>query len=1158
MIALLLLAAIGGGIAYWQYQKTRHHKFEAAQAANARGIGYLDFFDTKLPDETIGYENAQREFAEAMRLAPEWLPAKIHYGMSTLYAAKDPLLDKPILDQATAVFQDVLKLEPDNPYANYCLGLIFYYRGEPEIANPYFIKVTDLDPQDPHSWYFRGMTTLNSADSPQARDCFEKATALDPYLTNARYSFANHSLTDDPQLREKLHRENDELKLALWSRTAEIKPTKLGRYGSPIGSSSLSSRSLESLPAFEQTDSAKVTLEANTSWAAAVDGPAKMVRERFGGTLVRLDIDGDGRPDLLLLSAVTRNGKVGDLLLHNDGGGKFSDATTAAGLAGQASLGAAVADFDNSGTPDLLLTTGNGVKLFRNLDGKAFEDVTALAGLDKLAGTFLPAAWVDLDQDGDLDPILGKHGPDGKLFAFLNVGEAPPGPANQTKPLSVKFQPFESPAFAISGPISGLLVSDLDADGDADLVAFVDGKLPSVILNDRLLRFHSGSPIVEEAANWNGGTTIDVNGDGQSDLVLVSTDKKPIVLSTTDDRIATDTKRRFRPLITDSSAIVQAQPIDIDHDGRTDLLGLSAERKPVLLRGDGDLRLAAKPFGDAPNAIADLLAAAGGDFDGDCHNDLVCWSAAGGVKLYRNLGNGNRGLRVQLSGKRESAAFRTNLDAVGAKVVSLTGSIHTLVENATLGAGLGQSRLPLDFGIGQAATADAIRIAWPDMIPQAEVNLPACELRLVRETDRRPDSCPVLFTWDGEKYRYVTDLLGEGTMGELNATGGTRPPRPEESVKIEANQLKPRDGRYLLKLAEPMNEILYLDRLQLDAVDHAADAEVYPDERFAAGAAPPTQKLLSFRTWFAPVKASDHRGRDVLETLKARDGKHVDTFQRRPWLGLAEEHAVELDFGDRMEKLASDSPLYLVLAGWTDYAYPETLFAATQAGVTPLAPTLEKRVGDGPWEAVGEIGFPAGLPRTMTSPVKGLAGSRSLKLRIRTNMHVFWDQIRLGVAEPAEPAIHAMPAAKATLDRRGFAREIRPKGFGPAAYDDSQYERVTYTKWRGRLTKLGDVTELLSDADDRFAILGPGDEVAVEFDAAMLPAIPAGLVRSFVLRANGYCKDSAPFTATTGDILPLPFRAMASYPDGARDRSKAPQGQDNYDRTWNTRPVGGR
>lgn len=1135
---LLALALIGAGVWLLNNRKaTTGDVPEAAAAANARGIGYLELFDTKQDDGETGYEKARKEFSEALRLAPNWTTAKIHLALALLYTAEDPKIDR-----AKALFAEVAAIEPTNAHAHFGLGIIHHYRAEPDLANPHFVIVTEIDPQDAYAWYFRAMTTPDSADSPQAKEYFEKASKLDPYLTSARFSIANHSLTDDPEARKKLHAENDALKAGLWARNAEVKPTKLGRYGAPIGAT-LPPPGLAPLPKFEPAELV-VKLAAKTNWTATVD--AKAVRERYGGTMVRLDYDGDGKLDLILLSSVTRDGKLGDLLLRNDGGGSFTDVTAEAGLTRNASLGCAVADFDNSGTPDLVLTSENGVMLLRNVDGK-FTDVTKEAGLDKAARSLLPAAWLDLDQDGDLDLLLGKKA--GGVLVFLNVGEAPPSPPGEAKPLSTKFQAFEHQALTVPGPVSGFLISDVDADGDVDIVALEEGKPPVVILNDRLLRFRRGSPIVDEGAAWTGATTVDVNADGQSDHMFISHYKKAMILTTTDDRVATDTKGRFKPLVADLPILLQAQAIDLDHDGCTDIVGLTAERKPVLLRGDGTLKTVANPFGD----LADLIAVAAGDFDGDCENDLIAWGPSG-LTMLRNAGNGNKGLKIQLTGVRQAQIARTNRDGFGAKATVLSGTRSTLIENTTRSAGLGQSLVPLDFGVGPNATADALRIAWPDMIPQAEVNLPTCELRIVRETDRRPDSCPVLFTWDGEKYRYVTDLLGEGTMGELNATGGTRPPRPEESVKIEADQLKPKDGKYKLKLAEPMNEILYLDSLRLDAVDHPAGVEVYPDERFAAGAAPPTQKLLAFRTWYSSGSVRDHRGRDLTATLKDRDGKFVDTFARRLWLGLAEEHAVELDFGDQLEKLNSNAPLYLVLSGWTDYAYPETLFAATQAGVTPLAPTLEKKVGDGPWQPVGEIGFTAGLPRTMTSPMTGLAGTKGLKLRIRTNMHVFWDQIRLGVADAKEPTFQTMPVAKATLARRGFAKEIR-HGSGPAAYDEVTLERVAYTKWRGKLTKLGDVTELLATTDDRYTILGPGDEVEVTFNAA-LPPPPKGTVRSFVLRAHGYCKDSAPFTATTGDIHPLPFRAMASYPDGARDRAKAPKGQDEYDRVWNTRPVG--
>src|SRR5207245_444745 len=98
------------------------------------------------------------------------------------------------------------------------------------------------------------------------------------------------------------------------------------------------------------------------------------------------------------------------------------------------------------------------------------------------------------------------------------------------------------------------------------------------------------------------------------------------------------------------------------------------------------------------------------------------------------------------------------------------------------------------------------------------------------QTNRKDISCPIIFTWNGERYVFVTDFLGAGSMGETLPEGGYRLPRPEESVKIEAHQLKPRAGEYVLKIAEPMDEVTYLDRLQMVVLDHPADVVVYPDE----------------------------------------------------------------------------------------------------------------------------------------------------------------------------------------------------------------------------------------------------------------------------------------------------------------------------------------
>ena len=267
-----------------------------------------------------------------------------------------------------------------------------------------------------------------------------------------------------------------------------------------------------------------------------------------------------------------------------------------------------------------------------------------------------------------------------------------------------------------------------------------------------------------------------------------------------------------------------------------------------------------------------------------------------------------------------------------------------------------------------------------------------------RNTKRKPSSCPVLMTWDGERFVFITDILGAGAVGESNPDGSVRPPRPEESVKIEAQQLRPKDGKFVIKLAEPMDEVMYLDRVQLVAVDHPSDVVVFPDERFATSDPQPTQEILAFRSRHFPKKATDHKGRDVTAQVLERDRRAVDGFAKRSWLGYAEDHSLTLDFGD--VPTGNAGRWYLVLASWTEYAYPETIYAATRAGVPLDFPVLERLASDGKtWEPIGDLGFPAGLPRVMTRPLPRFKPGKTT-LRIRTNMQVYWDQVFLAQAMP--------------------------------------------------------------------------------------------------------------------------------------------------------------
>jgi tetratricopeptide (TPR) repeat protein len=1185
VLALLGLAAAGFGAWALLRPKPPEAKIDlvAATHANARGIAYMEQFDLK-HDGVPAQQKAIESFEEAVRLAPDWIPARINLGIALLNTQVPDNLDR-----ALKLFKEVLEKEPDNPHAHFCTGIILHYRNNLAEAGKFFKTVTELDPNDAHAWFWRGKCVPNESEAAEAKEYYEKALKLNPYLNAARYSLAQHRLLAEDEKRKKaLLDEFEALKKENAQGLADLKYAEMGRYGDVIGKSPAPPPDLGMMPMFDSVKGPAVKLADGTAWAAPdkLDELRKAVRARFGGSVLLFDYNRDAKPDVLLLGAVTRGGEARDLLLRNDGNNAFTDATAEAGLEKHAgSLGGAVGDFDNDGFPDLALAGPSGVKLFRNAGGKSFEDKTAAAGFDKEPAAFLTAAWFDLDQDGDLDLVAAKHArtPDlalkqlkgekvegnGRLAVFANAGVSPPSPAGTPLlPLTCAFQPVTAPeALLVKGAVTGVVTTDVDGDLDIDLVVLADGQAPVTVLNDRLLRFRSGESVTTATANWAGGLVLDANGDDQPDLVLVEPGAAPRVLVSKRDDPGESVAARFAPGGTDSPALRSAAWCDLDLDGRTDVVGLSADRKPVFLQGDGKGKFAKKaaPFGPEADAIPDLLAAIPADLDGDGNPDLLAWSEAGGLRVFRSLGNGNHALKLTLTGTRErvtsfdSKWMRTNSDGVGCWVRVHAGPLRTAAESTTLFAGLGQSRLPLHLGLGKAETADVVRVRWPDSIVQAELNRTAGAV-VIGEMNRKGSSCPILFAWDGERFAYVTDFLGAGSMGESGPDGSTRPPRPEESVKIEPGRLVPKNGKFVLKLTEPMDEVMYLDRVRLDVIDHPAGVSVFPDERLATSGPQPSQDRLFFRDSerVFPAKATDHKGRDLTATLRDRDGKHADGFAVRSWLGFAEDHFVEFDFDGQLKALPAGRKVYLVLAGWTDYAFPESIFAATQAGVPTVWPVLEQKQPDGTWKTLGEIGIPAGLTRVMTKEVTGWIDPAGGPVRIRTNLRIYWDQVFVApTADGLGNSVRELPVSRGSLEHRGFSQEYRPGGKLPIAYDYDRLEPVLVTRWRGKLTRTGDVTELLKETDDRHVLCGPGDEVTAEFDAASLPPVREGWQRSFVLRTWGYVKDTAPTTLTAGQVGPLPHRAMPGFPyDPAKN--PPPAHVTEYDRLWNTRPPGRR
>jgi hypothetical protein len=171
-------------------------------------------------------------------------------------------------------------------------------------------------------------------------------------------------------------------------------------------------------------------------------------------------------------------------------------------------------------------------------------------------------------------------------------------------------------------------------------------------------------------------------------------------------------------------------------------------------------------------------------------------------------------------------------------------------------------------------------------------------------------------------------------------------------------------------------------------------------------------------------------------------------------------------------------------------------------------------------------------------------------------MECYYDQAFLALRDrraESELRVARLPVARAVLGHRGYTREISPEGRQPLLYDYDYVDPAPLARMAGKLTRYGDVAKLLRADDDQFCVLGPGDEVRLEFDAADLPPLPAAWSRSYVLRAFGYCKDADPMTATSDTVEPLPWRGMPAFPFAAPASRPPDPAYEGYLREYQTR-----
>ncbi|HZO18759.1 MAG TPA: FG-GAP-like repeat-containing protein [Gemmatimonadaceae bacterium] len=848
------------------------------------------------------------------------------------------------------------------------------------------------------------------------------------------------------------------------------------------------------------------------------------------GALAVGDLDGDGTEEIFAGSRLYRVQR-----------GFVADGTENAGLSlGDSVSLATFADFDNDGWLDLFAVTSRAGRLLRNTGTGRFEDVSAQAGPFDIQGA-QHAAFVDLDHDGDLDLLL--TGTEKRLVYRNN--------------LDGTFTEYgERMGLAGRGDARSTRFADFDADGRIDIfISHAD-------VSDALFRNLGGGRFADVSATsgiatsgGSGSAAIgDYDNDGAIDIFVASLGGEPVLWRNDGDGTFTRDRRSASALRVARGSASGATFVDVNNDGWLDLVvggtpSRAGDRGLFLLRNDGSGRFV-DYTARFPADVATATAVLATDVDVDGDQDILV-GAGGGARLFRNEGGNMRmATKVRLNALRTGSG-KNNTFGIGSRIELRAGEIYqtrTVTSRVT------------HFGLGSHLKADVLRIEWPNGVPQI-VHLPGTD-QDVLELEWLKGSCAFVYAWDGTGFRFVTDVMWRSALGMPLGImgGGTTAYAPaqasQEYLRIPGSALQPRNGRYVLQFTEELWETAYADQIRLLAIDHPDSVDVFVDERFVPPA-PVELRVFKVVRPRPPRTAVDERGRDVLDALRARDDVYVSNLTPVRYQGVVEPHALVLDLGDE----AGSAGTFLFLRGWI---YPTdasiNVAISQQSKLKVSLPSLEVRDARGQWRtAIANIGFPSGKDKTIVVDLGGIFPTNDHRVRIRTNMQIYWDQafVSRDVASAPVRIAELRPVA-ADLHFRGYSRTYRKGGrYGPHWFD---YDEVsTEHPWRpieGAFTRFGDVLPLLHAPDDQYVVMAPGDEATVEFDASSA-ALPPGWTRDFLLYTDGWIKDADMNTAFGNTVEPLPFHAIKQYPYAVGESYPTDSARQKYLRQYNTRIIRG-
>jgi tetratricopeptide (TPR) repeat protein len=1093
-------------------------KREEAYRANNVGVAQLEQFNHKEGVET---------FRRALEIDPQLKIAQINLAIA-LFNAQD-------LDGAFQAANIAAENSPNQPQPKYILGLIAKSRNNTEDAVAAFKKVLEADPNDVGANVNLGQIYIQQRKYAEAVAVFRVALNAEPYNSTAMYALATALLRDNAREEgQQLMTRFQALRQSGAATNIGLNYLEQGRYAEAIASTGAENDLIDK-------SAPKVSFQNANVGLPSVKPPVRNAKNATAQTTATLfDLDNDGDLDLVQISS-----NPSQIRLYRNDNGKFTDITSASGdlnkPANLQAFGVVAGDFDNDTFADLLVFGNGQTTLFKSNGKGAFQNVTATAKIQASPINSMSGAFVDADHDGDLDIFLGGYSDKSKK------SEAPGANRLLRNNGDGTFTDIsEAAKINMSSRAVAVVPTDFDNRRDIDLLVLNLGAKPELFRNLRDTTFKDVAAEVglNQSGNWTCVAVGDFNKDTYTDFFFGKSDGAGVFA-------VSDGRGKFvlqdAPAGTENAA--SAQFLDYDNDGLLDLI-VNTDKGFAVVRNLGGEWAKADASAFKIKADAnDSRQILSGDIDGDGDVDLFAFAKNGGLNYLENMGgNANNSETFNLKGRV------SNRTGIGAKIDMRAGSLTQKLESYAA------SPMPapsdIHFGLGKREKPDAVRVIWTSGTVQAEIDFPEkmanqtaknYQSFKIEELDRKPSSCPYLYTWNGEKFEFITDFLGGGEMGDWQSAGVYNTPKSGEFVRVTSDQLKPKNGKYEIRVTNELEEVLFLDNLKLVAVEHDANAEVYPNE----GLGIPTagQRILyTTKNEHAPLSAVDTNGANVLPKIEKLDRVFYDNFKSLPIRGYAETHDLTLNLDD---KKGYNGRTLLLLTGWTDYAFSSDNVAASQSGKSQFFPKLQVKNGKGEWQTViDSIGISIGRPQTVVADLTGKFLSDSREVRIETNYKTYWDKIAIDTSDAADVKKIELNPTNADLRERGFSTEnIINKMIAP------DYEKVLSDgRWKyfaGHYTRTGDVKPLLNQIDDVFVISKTGDELVLSFDA--LPELPAGKKYTFLLFADGYSKEMDINSASPEAVFPLPFKGMSKYPYGAEERYPMTEEKQKIYDEYNTR-----